>query len=72
MRLYMADNHSLVGGEPLQKQINDKVIIVQILVMIFLCINFLLIVTFLKKESLQTIQYMLCWDIHFVQMAGSH
>ncbi|XP_039641340.1 odorant receptor 131-2-like [Perca fluviatilis] len=56
----MADNRSLVGGEPLQRQINDKVIIVQILVMIFLCINFLLIVTFLKKESLHTTaRYML-------------
>ncbi|XP_034723579.1 odorant receptor 131-2-like [Etheostoma cragini] len=50
----MADNISLVVGGPLLRQINDKVIIVQILVMIFLCVNFSLIVTFLKKEILHT------------------
>ncbi|XP_032365603.1 odorant receptor 131-2-like [Etheostoma spectabile] len=50
----MADNISLVVGGPLRRQINDKVIIVQILVMIFLCINLLLIVTYFKKESLHT------------------
>uniref|UniRef100_A0A3B4W907 Olfactory receptor 56A5-like n=1 Tax=Seriola lalandi dorsalis TaxID=1841481 RepID=A0A3B4W907_SERLL len=46
----MADNNSLDGGETLRRQINDQVMIVQILVMIFLCINLLLIVTFFKKE----------------------
>ncbi|XP_039987365.1 odorant receptor 131-2-like [Xiphias gladius] len=50
----MADNNSLVGGDLSRRQINDRVIIVQILVMIFLCINFLLIVTFFKKECFYT------------------
>ncbi|XP_044058489.1 odorant receptor 131-2-like [Siniperca chuatsi] len=47
----MADNSSLVA---LRRQINDQVIIVQVLVMIFLCINLLLIVTFFKKECFYT------------------
>ncbi|KAL7399771.1 hypothetical protein ABVT39_001399 [Epinephelus coioides] len=46
----MAYNNSSIGGESLQWQINDRVIIVQLLVVIFLCINILLIVTFFKKE----------------------
>ncbi|XP_049431677.1 odorant receptor 131-2-like [Epinephelus fuscoguttatus] len=50
----MSDNNSLVGGESLQQQINDQVIIVQLLVMIFLCINFLLILTFFQKECFYT------------------
>ncbi|XP_051253787.1 odorant receptor 131-2-like [Dicentrarchus labrax] len=50
----MADNSSLVGGKSLRRQINDQVIIVQILVVIFLCINFLLIVPFFKKECFYT------------------
>ncbi|XP_071352879.1 odorant receptor 131-2-like [Trachinotus anak] len=50
----MADNYSVVGGESLHRQINDQVIIVQILVMIFLSINMLLIVTFFKKECFYT------------------
>ncbi|XP_023254867.1 galanin receptor type 2-like [Seriola lalandi dorsalis] len=50
----MADNNSLDGGESLRRQINDQVMIVQILVMIFLCINLLLIVTFFKKECFYT------------------
>nr|XP_033486321.1 odorant receptor 131-2-like [Epinephelus lanceolatus] len=50
----MADNSSLIGGEFLQRQINDRVVIVQLLVMIFLCINLLLIVTFFKKEFFYT------------------
>ncbi|XP_051253788.1 odorant receptor 131-2-like [Dicentrarchus labrax] len=50
----MADNNSSAGGGVSLKQINDKVIIVQILVMIFLCINFLLIVTFFRKECFYT------------------
>ncbi|XP_022615514.1 alpha-2C adrenergic receptor-like [Seriola dumerili] len=50
----MADNNSLVGGGFSLRQINDRVIIVQILVMIFLCINLLLIITFFKKECFYT------------------
>ncbi|XP_051253789.1 odorant receptor 131-2-like [Dicentrarchus labrax] len=50
----MADNNSSAGGEVSLKQINDKVIIVQILVIIFLCINLLLIVTFFRKECFYT------------------
>ncbi|XP_018527213.1 odorant receptor 131-2-like [Lates calcarifer] len=49
-----AANNSLVGTESLWRQINDKVIIVQILVMIFLCINILLIVTFFKNQCFYT------------------
>ncbi|XP_022615433.1 melatonin receptor type 1A-like [Seriola dumerili] len=50
----MADNNSLDGGETVRRQINDQVMIVQILVMIFLCINLLLIVTFFKRECFYT------------------
>ncbi|XP_035535509.1 odorant receptor 131-2-like [Morone saxatilis] len=50
----MADNNSSVGGEVSPRQINEKIIIVQILVMIFLCINFLLIVTFFRKDCFYT------------------
>ncbi|XP_044059300.1 odorant receptor 131-2-like [Siniperca chuatsi] len=50
----MADNNSLVGGEFLLRQINDRVIAVQVLVMIFLCINIFLIITFFKKECFYT------------------
>ncbi|XP_071353415.1 odorant receptor 131-2-like [Trachinotus anak] len=50
----MADNNSLVGGEFSLRQINDRVIIVQILVMIFVFINLLLITTFFKKECFYT------------------
>ncbi|XP_054458353.1 odorant receptor 131-2-like, partial [Anoplopoma fimbria] len=56
----MADNSSLVGGESLRRQINLQVIIVQILVMIFLCINLMLITTFFKKECFyKTTRYIL-------------
>ncbi|KAM6932763.1 odorant receptor 131-2-like [Lycodopsis pacificus] len=55
----MADNSSLVGGQSLRR-INERVIIVQILVMIFLCINLLLIMTFFKKECFyKTTRYIL-------------
>ncbi|XP_068566553.1 odorant receptor 131-2-like [Cebidichthys violaceus] len=55
----MSDNSSLVGGQSLQP-INDQVIIVQILVMIFLSINLLLIMTFFKKECFyKTTRYIL-------------
>ncbi|KAK2846803.1 hypothetical protein Q5P01_009802 [Channa striata] len=43
----MATNNSLVGDFI---QNNVKLIIVQVLIMIFLCINLLLIITFFKKE----------------------
>ncbi|XP_073341956.1 odorant receptor 131-2-like [Pagrus major] len=49
----MEDNNSWVGGEV--RQINDRVISVQLLVMMFLGINFLLILTFFKKKSFYTI-----------------
>uniref|UniRef100_A0A3Q4I706 G-protein coupled receptors family 1 profile domain-containing protein n=1 Tax=Neolamprologus brichardi TaxID=32507 RepID=A0A3Q4I706_NEOBR len=48
----MADNNS-VNNVFLQRP-NDRMIIVQILVIIFLCINMLLILTFIKKESFHT------------------
>ncbi|XP_018520743.1 odorant receptor 131-2-like [Lates calcarifer] len=50
----MAENNSLVGIKSLQRKTNNQVIIVQILVMIFLCINVWLIVTFFKKECFYT------------------
>ncbi|XP_029373544.1 odorant receptor 131-2-like [Echeneis naucrates] len=56
----MADNNSLVLLESLQRHINYKVIIVQLLVMIFLSINLSLIVTFFQKECFYaTARYML-------------
>ncbi|XP_026229266.1 odorant receptor 131-2-like [Anabas testudineus] len=48
----MATNNSLVNGNFLQRKL--KLIIVQILVMFFLCINVLLILTFFKKECFHT------------------
>ncbi|XP_040902753.1 odorant receptor 131-2-like [Toxotes jaculatrix] len=48
----MASNSSLVGSDLMQQQI--KAIIVQMLVMIFLCINLLLIITFYTKECFYT------------------
>ncbi|KAM7399102.1 hypothetical protein PAMP_018394 [Pampus punctatissimus] len=52
----MTDNNSLVvvGAAYLRHQINYKVIIVQILVTIFLCVNLSLIVTFFSKNSFYT------------------
>ena len=49
----MENNSSRVGGEV--TQINDRVISVQVLVMMFLGINFLLILNFFKKKSFYTI-----------------
>ena len=49
----MENNSSWVGGEV--RQINDRVISVQVLVMMFLSINFLLILTFFKRKSFYTI-----------------
>ncbi|XP_040902427.1 odorant receptor 131-2-like [Toxotes jaculatrix] len=50
----MADNDSAAGGESLRWQFSDRVLIVQFLVMIFLCINFLLIVTIFSKVYFYT------------------
>ncbi|XP_054458596.1 odorant receptor 131-2-like [Anoplopoma fimbria] len=50
----MADNVSIVGGDVTLRSINDRVIIVQILMIIFLCINFFLILTFFRKECFYT------------------
>ena len=52
-RKVMEDNSSGVGGEV--RRINDRVISVQLLVMMFLGINFLLILTFFKKKSFYTV-----------------
>ncbi|KAK2846804.1 hypothetical protein Q5P01_009803 [Channa striata] len=53
----MATNNSLVGDF---FQNNVKLIIVQVLIMIFLCINLLLIITFFKKECFHgTARYIL-------------
>ncbi|XP_039987220.1 odorant receptor 131-2-like [Xiphias gladius] len=54
----MAANNSLPGDDFLQQKV--KLIIVQILVGIFLCINLMLIVTFFKKECFyKTTRYIL-------------
>ncbi|XP_068440284.1 odorant receptor 131-2-like [Clinocottus analis] len=50
----MANNSSLVGGESLRQQSSFKVIIVQILVILFLCINVFLILTLFQKECFYT------------------
>ncbi|XP_039987363.1 odorant receptor 131-2-like [Xiphias gladius] len=50
----MADNDSVAGDGSLRRQINEQVIIVQLLVLIFLCINLLLIVTFFSKVFFYT------------------
>ncbi|KAM9359565.1 odorant receptor 131-2-like [Symphorus nematophorus] len=56
----MADNNSLIAGEVSLRQVNEKFIIVQVLVMVFLCINFLLIITFFQKECFyKTARYIL-------------
>lgn len=49
----MSNNSSVAGGFFL-RQLNLRVIIVQMMVIIFLCINMLLIVTFVKKECFHT------------------
>ncbi|XP_067452020.1 odorant receptor 131-2-like [Thunnus thynnus] len=50
----MADNNSLVGGQPLLRKLNYRVILVQVLVTLFLYINFLLITTFFMKHFFYT------------------
>ncbi|XP_030256946.1 odorant receptor 131-2-like [Sparus aurata] len=53
----MEDNSSWVGGEV--RHINDRVISVQVLVMMFLGINFLLILTFFKMSFYTIARYIL-------------
>ncbi|XP_027855137.1 odorant receptor 131-2-like [Xiphophorus couchianus] len=50
----MSNNTSVVGGKISMRKMNDQVIIVQILVGIFLCINSMLIATFFTKEIFYT------------------
>ncbi|XP_033952751.1 odorant receptor 131-2-like [Pseudochaenichthys georgianus] len=50
----MSDNNSLAGGKFGQRQFDYRVIIVQILVVVFLCINLLLILTFFSKDLFYT------------------
>ncbi|XP_014858910.1 PREDICTED: nociceptin receptor-like [Poecilia mexicana] len=49
----MSNNSSVAVGS-FQQQISFRVLLVQILVVMFLCINMLLIVTFFKKECFHT------------------
>lgn len=50
----MSANNSLSGGQSTVNKINNRVIFVQILVALFVCINFLLILTFSLKEFFYT------------------
>ncbi|XP_070825820.1 odorant receptor 131-2-like [Chaetodon trifascialis] len=50
----MAANNSVIVGESSVKKVNDQVILVQILVSVFLCIDFLLITTFFMKDVFYT------------------
>ncbi|KAM7399094.1 hypothetical protein PAMP_018386 [Pampus punctatissimus] len=50
----MAGNNSLVGGQTLVRKFSDRILLVQILVSVFLCINFLLITTFFMKDFFYT------------------
>ncbi|XP_039645267.1 odorant receptor 131-2-like [Perca fluviatilis] len=50
----MADNNSLVGGESLMQKINEQVIIVQVFIALFLCINLSLITTFFMRDFFYT------------------
>ncbi|XP_071352986.1 odorant receptor 131-2-like [Trachinotus anak] len=50
----MADNNSLTGVESLEVELPDQIVTVQILVVIFLCINLMLIITFFTKECFYT------------------
>uniref|UniRef100_A0A8D3CGB9 G-protein coupled receptors family 1 profile domain-containing protein n=1 Tax=Scophthalmus maximus TaxID=52904 RepID=A0A8D3CGB9_SCOMX len=56
----MADNNSEAGGETVYIRKDERLIIVQFLVLIFLCINVLLIVTICSKAHFYTtMRYML-------------
>ncbi|XP_076002357.1 odorant receptor 131-2-like [Genypterus blacodes] len=50
----MGDNNSWAGVVPTQRQIHFRVIIVEVFIALFLCINFLQITTFVKKEVFRT------------------
>ncbi|XP_054462295.1 odorant receptor 131-2-like [Anoplopoma fimbria] len=55
----MATNNSVVGGESSTYKINDRVILVQVLVSVFICINCLLITTLFMKDFYTTMRYIL-------------
>ncbi|XP_014896627.1 nociceptin receptor-like [Poecilia latipinna] len=50
----MTNNSSLYAGKPSGRQIKDRVIFVQVLVAVLLCINLMLILTFFMKEIFYT------------------
>ncbi|XP_018520756.1 odorant receptor 131-2-like [Lates calcarifer] len=50
----MANNNSLTGGELLLRSVNYRLILVQVFVALFLCINVLLIRTFFMKDFFYT------------------
>uniref|UniRef100_A0A3P9BPF7 Olfactory receptor 56A1-like n=1 Tax=Maylandia zebra TaxID=106582 RepID=A0A3P9BPF7_9CICH len=50
----MATNNSVIGGQLAINNINNRVIIVQLLISMFLCINLLLITTFFMKDIFYT------------------
>ncbi|XP_076002353.1 odorant receptor 131-2-like [Genypterus blacodes] len=50
----MGDNNSWVGVVPTQRQMSTEVVIVQVLITVFLSVNFLQIRTFLMKEVFRT------------------
>ncbi|KAM4567008.1 odorant receptor 131-2-like [Odontesthes bonariensis] len=50
----MASNNSLSGGGILVRRVNYRVILVQVLVSVFICINLFLITTFLMKDFFYT------------------
>ncbi|XP_075956930.1 odorant receptor 131-2-like [Anarhichas minor] len=55
----MAANNSVVGGESSTYKIDHRVIVVQVLVSVFLCINFLLITTLFMKDFYTAMRYIL-------------
>ncbi|XP_070762086.1 odorant receptor 131-2-like [Enoplosus armatus] len=56
----MANNNSLVGGGSLMRSINYRIILVQVFVALFLCINVFLITTFFMKDFFfTTMRYIL-------------
>ncbi|XP_071352991.1 odorant receptor 131-2-like [Trachinotus anak] len=50
----MDNNNSLTGGEPLMRSVNYRLILVQVFVSLFLCINGLQITTFFMKDFFYT------------------
>ncbi|XP_030600088.1 odorant receptor 131-2-like [Archocentrus centrarchus] len=50
----MGDNSSFIAGGSLMGTFSDRAIIVQVLVGLFLCINLMLIITFLMKDTFYT------------------